>query len=74
MSNNRFPLSGEGQPLHHPPPSPEGSDGICGLSSEQSFASENARLERGLSVPQLSSEHGVPCGNTSGEKWHGGMV
>ena len=40
MSNNRFPLSGEGQPLHHPPP-PEGSDGLCGLFSEQSFASEN---------------------------------
>lgn len=74
MTNNRFPLSGEGQPLDHPPPPQRVQMGMCGLFSEQSFASENAQLERGLSVPQLSSQYRVPCGNTSGEKWHGGMV
>ena len=35
MSNNRFPLSGEGQPLHHPPPPQRVQMGcvVCSVNS-----------------------------------------
>lgn len=62
-----FPLSGVWGGAAPAPP-PEGSEGMCGLYSEVSFASENVPMERGLPVPELCSQHRAPCGDTSGEE------
>lgn len=73
-NNIGFPSLGRAACITRPLPRGSRWDVVC--SVEQSLASENAPTgERPLCPScQLSSEHGVPCGNTSGEKWHGGMV
>lgn len=49
-------------------PSPERFNGVCGLYSKGSFASDNAQLERGLPISEVSHQPRAPYGDISGEK------
>lgn len=83
MSNNRFPLSGEGQPLHHPPPPQRVQMGcvVCSVNSplllrmldwRETSLSLSSPVSMGfpVAIPVERSGMGGWCKNLQNGIWH----